>query len=251
MGSEEEQRQALFLYHQSSLEDLKRKKRIVRKKIVLGIFLVFLIFIVGRFPFMNRFVANAFPKYLRFYDVRLNHQSLYVLEKLDSTSLLFGFLSFNNGETGSFSFFQSASSLPLEEVPYLLEIQAYSCFVPSGKRKIKVSCDVRAFENENKYKRDDVTYSNMTILKYAYDSDGKYILGFDSLSRDYLVGENSWKNQKIEDFSLVYEGEFMSDITSFIQEVGVYTIRIDFSYKHNTGSLYIGVVNDGHFLFSL
>ena len=45
-------------------------------------------------------------------------------------------------------------------------------------------------------------------------------------------------------------GKVLNDLTSYINEQGVYLIKIGFSYKSSKGNLYTGVINYGeYFLF--
>lgn len=251
MGSEEEQREALYMYQKTSLEELKKKKKKRKKRIIIGLLLFFSLYIICRLPIVDRFLAITFPKYLRYHDVRLNNHSLYTLVEIYDDSFFFGMINMHNGGNRSFNFSEEKQKISVGEIPYVLDLKSYGCFVPSGKRKVKISCSEQNWRNKHMYENQDTTYTKMQILKYSYVAGKTYRLGRDYLIRDDLIGEDKWKSNRIDDYLVVYDGKYVSDLTSYIQEVSVYTIKINFSYKGSTGTIYVGIANDGESLVSL
>lgn len=251
MGSEEEKEQALYEYQKVSLDVLKTKKDIRRKKIIVALLLLPFFFLVCRFSISYVLFPRIFPKNLRYYDIRLNNHKLYTLEEVYDDEFLFGVINMHNGGTRHFNFNEIGQKFSSKEKSYVLTLTSYSCFIPSGKRKIKIPCEEQDWKNKYMYENFDTSYKKMHILKYPYQSEGIYRLGHYYLIRDDLIGEGKWKASRVEEYSVVYEGEFASDLTYYLSGIGVYTIKIDFFYKHNQGSLYVGVVNDGESVFSL
>ena len=71
------------------------------------------------------------------------------------------------------------------------------------------------------------------------------------LSRTYLIHEDAWCTRPFEEYSIIYEGDFIEDITPYISKTSVYVIKLNFQYKTTKGTLSVGVVNDGENVFAL
>ncbi len=91
----------------------------------------------------------------------------------------------------------------------------------------------------------------MQVLKYNYDSSYEYNISNHYLSRTYQIDENSWKTRSYDEYTTVYDGKFMEDITSYISEESVYVIKVNFRYKNTKGILSFDVLNDGEYLYTL
>lgn len=245
MGSEEEQKEALYKYQKASLEEMKRKRKKRRKKIIVLFFsLAFLLLFLSSF---NLF-PKIFSKQLRFYDVRLNDSPLQIAETIQSDQFLFGLIDLENDLTGTFY----TKSYTVENKPYKLTLKSFSCFLPYKKKKIKISCSEQDWQNKYKYENNDTTYK-MIIKKYKYEPNGIYRVGYEDIIEDILINKekNSWKAEILKQFEIIYEGNFTSDITNFIKEQGVYRIQFDFTYKKNKGSIAVGIINDGKNIISM
>ncbi len=248
MGSEEEQRKALYDYQKAMLEDGKYRKRKRRKNIILCFILVpFFMIFVSNLPFTRIF----FPKYLRYYDVRLNGVELSVSEDIDDTMLFPKYGSVANGAHGVFNANDYSRKSISIQTPYLLTLKSFTCYSPYSKLKYKQSCPEKRDDFESlirlgKVKENHDTRYKMKILKYDYDVNYVYSLNSYFVSREYEYEPNKWISRPIDTYTTIYDGELLEDLTPYIHEVGVYAIRIHFSYWFdNHGTLSFGFINDG------
>lgn len=158
MGSEEEKEQALYEYQKVSLAVLKSKKDMRRKKIVVALSLLPFFFLVCRFSIFYALFPRIFPKYLRYYDIRLNNHKLYTMAEIYDDEFLFGAINMHNGGTRYFHFNEKEQKFSSKKKSYVLDLKSYSCFIPSGKRKIKISCEAQDWKNKYMYENFDTSY---------------------------------------------------------------------------------------------
>lgn len=243
MGSEEEQKQALHDYLNTSFQSMKHIKRKRIMKIVFLLFIVLLvIFIVFNNPFTFIYVAK---KDLRYYDIRLNNHKLSVSEEIQDTTIIPNFIVIPNGNSGTFSI-QNSSTIGKQ--PYVLSLKSYTCFIPNKNKRIKTSCSK---DIANKYENKDTSYIRMQILKYDYDPKYEYGVDNNGLFRSYLVSENSWYSRPFEEYTIVYDGKFIEDITYYVTDANVYVIKVEASYKFTKATLSFGLINDGENVHTL
>lgn len=243
MGSEEEQKQALKEYMDTSFQSMKHIKRKRMLKLIFIILVVLLVlFIIFHNPFTHVFVAK---KDLRYYDIRLNNHKLSVSEEIQDTTIIPHLIVIPNGNSDTFSI-QNTSTI--EEKPYVLSLKSYTCFIPNKNKRIKTSCSK---DIANKYENKDTSYTRMQILKYAYDPNYEYNISNNYLSRTYQINENSWQTRPFEEYTIVYDGKFIEDITYYVSEPNVYVIKIEASYKFTKATLSFGLINDGENVHTL
>ena len=96
---------------------------------------------------------------------------------------------------------------------------------------------------------DDTTYK-MQILKYPFDAKYKYILSIGEVHYKYEREKNSYIARPLKTYEIIYNGDFINDLTNYIENKGVYLINLSFHYKHQTGNLYISVMNDGESIYT-
>ncbi len=247
MKMNHEQKQALDDYLKVSLEFMKNKKkqRIKKITIIILMFPIFL-FILFNNPFTFVFTSK---KDLRYYEVYLNNYKLRVSEKIENTVILPHLIEIPNGN--SVTFYENNKNTIINKAPYILSIKSYTCFIPSKNRKIKISCNEKSENDINKYENKDTFYTKMQILKYDYESKYEYSVHNEVLSRTYLIHEDAWCTRPFEEYSIIYEGDFIEDITPYISKTSVYVIKLNFQYKTTKGTLSVGVVNDGENVFAL
>ncbi len=243
MGSEEEQKQALKEYLNTSFQSMKhiKRKRIIKITLIFLIALL-VIFIIFNNPFTFIYISK---KDLRYYDVRINNHKLGVSEEIHATTLIPNFIVIPNGNSGNFAL-QNTSTI--QEEPYILSLKSYTCFIPNNNKRIKTSC---VKEIENKYENQDTSYTRMQILKYDYDSKYQYGINSDYLTRSYLIAENSWYSRPFEEYTIVYDGKFIEDVTYYVLEANVYVIKVEVSYKNTKATLTFGFINDGEKVHTL
>ena len=240
MGSEEEKKQSLNDYMASSLETLKHLKRKRTKKIFLIIIcIMLLVFFIFYGPFSWMFIAK---RKLRYYEVKINNIELSVSEKINNTTIIPIFLVIPNGNLGFFNSKTNEKDNVITNGSYLLNIKSYTCFLKSDRDIIPISCNSNI---ESKYENYDTSFEKMQILQYDYDDKYTYSLGNDHLSRSYYIGKNSIITRPYEEYSIIYEGEVISDLTPYIAKENVYMIKVDFKYQGIEGTISFGVVNDG------
>lgn len=243
MGSEEEQKQALHEYLNTSFQSMKHIKRKRIMKIVFLLLIALLVlFIVFNNPFTFVYVAK---KDLRYYDIRLNNQKLSVSEEIHDTTIIPNFIVIPNGNSGSFLIPNKST---LDKEPYILSLKSYTCFIPNNNKRIKTSCSK---DMANKYENKDTTYSRMQILKYDYDPKYEYRVNHDGLIRSYLISENSWYSRPFEEYTIVYDGKFIEDVTYYVSEPNVYVVKVEASYKFTKATLSFGLINDGENVYTL
>ncbi len=241
----EEQKKMFYNYQKASIEDFKRIKQKRIKKVWKWIFIFLLVsFSISNFRDSRKF----FPKYLRYYDVRLNDYKLHVLEKINPTIIIPFLLDIMNGETGSFSPKKVLPPIKITQKPYIFNIKSYTCFSPYTKG-IQVSCDELNKSMEKMKENDDTTYK-MQILKYPFDAKYKYILSIGEVHYKYEREKNSYIARPLKTYEIIYNGDFINDLTNYIENKGVYLINLSFHYKHQTGNLYISVMNDGESIYT-
>ena len=242
-GMQEEQK-SLNEYMASSKETLKQVKKQRRKKIIIiFICIILLIFFLFYGPFSYVFVSK---KQLRFYEVKINNQELSVSEKIKNTTIIPVILEIPNGNSRYFSINQEYKEIFGDS--YLLSIESYRCFLLNENKEASISC---SDTSKNKKETNDTKYTKMQILEYKYEDSYTYSLSAHHLSRSYYVGENSITTRPYEEYSIIYEGEYIEDLTAYISEENVYVIHVDFTYKNTHGTISFGVVNDGKTLFAL
>lgn len=243
MGSEEEQKQALNEYLNTSFQSMKHIKRKRLIKIVFLLLIALLVlFIIFHNPFTFIYVAK---KDLRYYDIRLNNHKLSVSEEIQDSTIIPNLIVIPNGNSGSFSF-QNTSTI--KEKPYVLSLKSYTCFIPNNNKRIKTSCSK---DMANKYENKDTSYTRMQILKYEYDPIYEYRVDNDGLFRSYLISEKSWYSRPFEEYTIVYDGKFIEDITYYVSEPNVYVIKVEASYKFTKATLSFGLINDGENVHTL
>ncbi len=243
---EEEKTKTLNGYMASSLETLKHLKKKRKKRIFLIIIcIVLLIFFFFYGPFSWMFVAK---KNLRFYEVKINNHELSVSEKINSTTIIPIVLVIPNGNSGFFLSKYNERNNVITSESYLLSIKSYTCFLESDRNQIPISCNSNI---ESKYENHDTIYEKMQILQYDYDDKYTYSMGNDHLSRSYYTDKNSLITRPYEEYSIIYEGEVLSDLTPYIVKQSAYMIKVDFKYQKTEGTISFGVVNDGETVIAL
>ena len=246
METEEEKKKTLNDYMASSLETLKHLKKKRKKRIFLiSICIILLIFFFFYGPFSWMFVTK---KHLRFYEVKINNHELSVSEKINNTTIIPIFLVIPNGNSEFFYSKNNEKDNVITDESYLLSIKSYTCFLKSDKDKVPISCNSNT---ESKYENYDTSYERMQILQYNYDDKYTYSLGNEDLSRSYYIGENSMITRAYKEYSIIYEGKFIEDLTPYISKENVYLIKVDFKYNGTEGTISFGVVNDGENIIAL
>lgn len=246
MGSEEEKKQSLNDYMTSSLETLKHLKKKRTKKIFLIIIcIMLLVFFFFYGPFSWMFIAK---QELRYYEVKINNFELSVSEKIDNTAIIPIVLVIPNGNSGFFLSKYNERDNVITGESYLLSIKSYTCFLESDRNQIPISCNSNT---ESKYENHDTLYEKMQILQYDYDDKYTYSMGNDHLSRSYYTDKNSIITRPYEEYSIIYEGELLSDLTPYIAKESAYMIKVDFKYQGTEGTISFGVVNDGETVIAL
>lgn len=243
MGSEEEQKQALKEYMDTSFQSMKHIKRKRMLKLIFIILVVLLVlFIIFHNPFTHVFVAK---KDLRYYDIRLNNHKLSVSEEIQDTTIIPNLIVLPNGNSDTFSI-QNKSTI--EEKPYVLSLKSYTCFIPNKNKRLKTSCSK---DIANKYENKDTSYTRMQILKYDYNPKYEYNISRNYLSRTYQINENTWQTRPFEEYTIVYDGKFIEDITYYVLKPNVYVIKVEVSYKFTKATLSFGFINDGENVHTL
>lgn len=90
-----------------------------------------------------------------------------------------------------------------DKTQYLLDIESYSCYSKNNERQVE--CQIE--DNFHQKKNNDTTYTNLYIRR----------------------------NGRPE--TEMYDGKFINNITSYIQQKGVYYIRIDAKYGNVTSKI--------------
>ena len=246
MGTEEEQIKSLNDYLASSYETLKILRKRRRKRIFIIILIsIILIFLIFYSSFSRIFIAK---KPLRFYEVEINNSKVTVSEKINNTTILPIILVIPNGNSGFFLSKYNERDNVITSESYLLSIKSYTCFLESDRNQIPISCNSNT---ESKYENHDTIYEKMQILQYDYDDKYTYSLGNDHLSRSYYTDKNSLITRPYEEYSIIYEGEVLSDLTPYIVKQSAYMIKVDFKYQKTEGTISFGVVNDGETVIAL
>ena len=243
---EEEQNQLLhdyMIFSRETIGYLKKKRK--RRLCIIIICSIILIFLLFYGPFSWMFIAK---KKLRFYEVKINNHELSVSEKIDNTTIIPIIFVLPNGNSEFFYSKNNEEDNVITGESYLLSIKSYTCFLKGDREKVPISCDSNT---ESKYENYDTSYSRMQILQYDYDDKYTYSLGNDHLSRSYSTGKNSVKTRPYEEYSIIYEGELINDLTSYITKENVYVIKVDFRYQKTEGTISFGVVNDGDNIIAL
>ncbi len=235
MNEEELQRQALHDFQKSSIETFKyvKKQRFIKFLIIILI-LIFCLFLLS-----TLLGKGLFSQYIRYYEISLNDLELQTIENIDSTKIPI-FHSIPNAEHAHFyptdlETYQNTTIANTK--PYTFKINSYSCYIPTKKHRIRVSCnspkDAMYLNNDTKYK--------MIITKYAYNPEYSYTLKGQYLSitnkdGEYIRNENSHQ---------IYNGQLLNDLTNLVDSPAAYVIELKFSYKFSKGTIYVGFVNDG------
>ncbi len=246
MGTEEEQIKSLNDYLASSYETLKILRKRRRKRIFIIILIsIILIFLIFYSSFSRIFIAK---KPLRFYEVEINNSKVTVSEKINNTTILPIILVIPNGNKGIFTPEELEKEIPISGENYTFTIKSSTCFLTGDTKKNPISCSQNTV---SKYENTDTTYQNMQILKYEYDKNYKYSLSTDHLARSYYKGKNSIYIRPYEEYEVIYDAEFINDLTPYITQTGVYVIKVNFKYPKTKGSIYFGVVNDGQKIYPI
>ena len=245
-GTEEEQKEALNDYLVSSVETVEYIKKQRKKRIFwLLIFITLFWFLILYGPFSHMLISKT---KLRFYEVQINGRKLSVNKKIYNTTIIPIIFVIPNGNSGTFFSKELEKNNVISGESYLLSIKSYTCFLSSNDQKIPISCNKKT---DSKYENYDTSYTSMQILQYDYDGKYTYSLGNDHLSRSYYVGENSMITRPYEEYTTIYNGSFLTDLTPYITNPNVYVIKVNLKYKGIKGIISFGVVNDGKNILAL
>ena len=151
----EEKIKAYNDYLKASLEDGKSRKKKL-KRILILLVLIFLSFpVLFRLPFIQIFFQFAFDKNIRYYEVSVNNQFMDVDEVIEPTTLIPKLLVVQNDKKINFNFGSDEKFSTHESVS--LNVDSYTCFIPSKKKKTTISCSEYNRNKENMEKNNDTT----------------------------------------------------------------------------------------------
>ena len=245
-GTEQEQKEAINDYLVSSVETVEYIKKRRKKRIILIlIFITLFWFLILYGPFSHMLIAK---RKLRLYEVQINDRELSVNEKIYNTTIIPIIFVIPNGNSGTFFSKELEKNNVINGESYLLSIKSYTCFLSGNDQKIPISCNKKT---DSKYENHDTSYTSMQILQYDYDEKYTYSLGNDHLSRSYYIGENSMITRPYEEYTTIYNGSFLTDLTPYITNPNVYVIKVNLKYKGIKGIISFGVVNDGKNILAL
>lgn len=212
-----EQQKALHDYQKASLEQNKdfKKKWIRRLFIILFIYGLLVLFtsIVGDYFYLP--LPNRVDRY---YDIRLNNRpfSVWAIRKKMIPIIPFVLYWRKDKEFSS----NPPEELLYQEVvseKYYLDVTAYSCYED-------LSC-VYNYNGKVKNHKKNISIKKMKIYKYKhYDATEDYIRIMKSSERYDLELRHELYN--MEAYNAIYEGNYINNITRFLNEDSLYSIHL-------------------------
>ncbi len=239
----QEQKESWRAYQKASLDYYKNRKRKRFKILFICLFLCFFIFFVFR-PLIGEiviFTQMSYPN--KRYEVTLN-QHLFEVSGESTKKVPIVPLLLYLGSSSSIWGWQSKEVLPFSNFErFILEIKVFNCYY-SGQ---KIGC--RPFKKDIEDMKEDktkITYS-LKIYKYKnYDTAVNYVEYIKKRSTmKHEEFQNYQKTMRDENFRLIYDGPFVSDITDYIHEKGLYGFVLTGKYGWTTDYFEMGLVNTG------
>ncbi len=238
----QEQKESFSVYLKES-RDFYRKRKKKRLKIIFSLVLTVFFFFVLKFFTGEIVISLGMPFVNKRYEVTLNQHLFEVFgESKKKVPILPFFLYF--GQNASIWGWQSKEVIPFSNSErYLLDVKVFNCYY-SGQ-----PIDCRPYKKdieEMKEEKKNITYS-LKIYNYKnYDATLDY--------REYLKKTSTMSNEAFqlyqqamreENFRLIYDGPFVSDITEFIDEEGLYGFILTGKYGWIKDKVKMGLVNNG------
>lgn len=239
----QKQEESWRAYQKASLEHYKKRKRKKNKIIFTIVLVIFFLFFVVK-PLIGEIVIyTSMPYTNKRYEVTLNQHLFEVSGESKRKVPIVPFFLYH-GSSNSIMGWHSKEVLAISDFErYFLDVKVFNCFY-SGQ---PIEC--RPFKKdieEIKEEKKKITYS-LKIYKYKnYDTTLNYV---EYIKKRSTMNPDEFQNyQKVmrdENFKLIYDGPFVSDITDFIHEEGLYGFTLTGQYRWTTDCVNMGLVNTG------
>ncbi len=235
----QEQKESLNAYQKASLDYYKKRKKKRLKIIFISVFSFFILKI-----FIGEIVLfTNMPYSGKRYEVTLNQHLFEVSGDSKKKFPIIPFFLYLGSSTHIWGWHTEEVFAISDFERYFLDVKVFNCYYsgqPIGCRPFKK--DIEEMKEEKK----KIRYS-LKIYKYKnYDTTLNYL---EYIKKRSTMNNEEFQNyQKVmrdENFRLVYDGPFVSDITDFIHEEGLYGFILTGQYRWTTDRVNMGLVNTG------